>query len=110
MGASAPSGYRSSGIWNDCSASAPLPSPVAARFAIVLVLLLVRCSLLDRLLRLVYLPRHLALLEKAQGRWDGTCVGQAEGVDCSGMSKKKPKSEQPEKEPRHKSPTLMLEL
>src|SRR6266851_8777269 len=68
MGASAPSGYRSSGIWNDCSASAPLPSPVAARFAIVLVLLLVRCSLLDRLLRLVYLPRHLALLEKAQGR------------------------------------------
>jgi hypothetical protein len=26
------------------------------------------------------------------------------------MSKKKPKSEQPEKEPRHKSPTLMLEL
>src|SRR6266700_3361013 len=77
MGASAPSGYRSSGVWNDCSAGAPLPSPAAARFAIVLVLFLVRCSLLDRLLRLVYFPRHLAIFEEAQGttaRTQKSCV------------------------------------
>src|SRR6266568_2196119 len=47
---------------------------------------------------------------KVEGRGDGTCVRKAEGVYCSGMSKKKPKSEQPEKEPRRKTPTLLLEL
>src|SRR5438034_1173659 len=79
MGTSTSSGHRSSGVWNDCSAGAPLPSSMAARFAVLLVLLLVRRSFFDRLLRLVYVPRHLAFVEEAQDRTAKT--EKSSGVD-----------------------------
>ena len=42
--------------------------------------------------------------------WIRTCVRKAEGVYCSGMSKKKPNSELPQKEPRRTTPSMLLEL